>query len=92
MALEEYLLEDARFTGDYLFFYVHKPSVIIGAHQNAYKEVNARYIADNGVIVSRRLSGGGAVYHTGVNLNYTFVFAKPESVRFEKLLGPSAMR
>jgi lipoate-protein ligase A len=88
MELEEYLLENTRFTDDYLVFYVHKPSVIIGAHQNAYKEINARYIGENGVIVARRLSGGGAVYHDGGNLNYSFVFSKPESVRFDKLLAP----
>lgn len=88
MALEEYLLDQPCFTDDYLFFYVHKPSVIIGAHQNAYKEVNARYIDQNGIIVARRLSGGGAVYHDGGNLNYSFVFSNPDNFNFVNLVRP----
>jgi lipoate-protein ligase A len=38
--------------------------------------------------LSRGDSAAAARVHDGGNLNYSFVLAKPESVRFEKLLGP----
>ncbi len=73
MAFEQYLLENGKFSGGYFFFYIHRPSVIIGSHQNTYREINYGYIKDCGIIVARRLSGGGAVYHDGGNLNFSFV-------------------
>ncbi len=77
-ALEEYLLESKKHCGNYLFFYVHRPSVIIGAHQNAYKEVNAAYLEENKIILARRISGGGAVYHDSGNLNYSIILNEKE--------------
>lgn len=73
MALEEYLMESDKHRDDYVFFYIHRPSVIIGRHQNAYAEVNSAYIKEHGIIVSRRISGGGAVYHDEGNLNFSFI-------------------
>ncbi len=91
MALEEYLLTNEKFAGEeFLFFYIHSPSVIIGSHQNAYAEVNLKYVRENSVIVSRRLSGGGAVYHDSGNLNFSFILNKGnnELVDFKKHTAP----
>ena len=46
-----------------LLFYINQPSIIIGKNQNTIEEINTDYVEDNGIIVVRRLSGGGAVYH-----------------------------
>lgn len=34
-----------------------------GRHQNPFKECNLQNMENDGVILSRRRSGGGAVYH-----------------------------
>ena len=73
MSLDEYCLE--RFPSDSTVFYLWRnaPSVIIGRNQNAYAEVNLPYLRANGIILARRVTGGGAVYHDLQNLNYTIV-------------------
>lgn len=78
-ALENYLITDPKFTDDYFFFYIHKPSVIIGKHQNAYEEVNTEFIKNNNIYVARRLSGGGCVYHDEGNLNFSFITNKEKN-------------
>jgi lipoate---protein ligase len=77
-ALEEYLLTDAP-KEDFIFFYIHKPSVIVGRHQNTLEEINKTFVDQEGIIVARRLSGGGAVYHDDGNLNFSFVQTAQES-------------
>ncbi len=57
----------------YSFFYINQPSIIIGKNQNTIEEINTDYVEDNGIIVVRRLSGGGAVYHDLGNLNFSFI-------------------
>ena len=56
-----------------LLFYINQPSIIIGKNQNTIEEINTDYVEDNGIIVVRRLSGGGAVYHDLGNLNFSFI-------------------
>ncbi|MBO9598779.1 MAG: lipoate--protein ligase [Cohnella sp.] len=73
LALEEYILRKLPAEDDYLLFYINEPSIIIGKNQNTAEEVNASYVADNGIHVVRRLSGGGAVYHDLGNLNFSFI-------------------
>lgn len=58
---------------DFLLFYINQPSIIIGKNQNTIEEINTDYVEENGVIVVRRLSGGGAVYHDLNNLNFSFL-------------------
>ncbi len=71
-ALEEYLLLDAP-EDSYLFFYIHKPAIIVGAHQNTIEEINEEYVREKKITIARRMSGGGAVYHDHGNLNFSFV-------------------
>jgi lipoate-protein ligase A len=71
LATEEYLLKNSQ--DDYIFIYVNKSSVVVGKHQITQKEVNSRFISENKVLVARRLSGGGAVYHDEGNLNLSFI-------------------
>jgi len=73
LALEEYSVRNLNMNDDYLLFYINKPSVIIGKHQNTIEEINEDYIKQNNVSVIRRISGGGAVYHDEGNLNFSFM-------------------
>jgi lipoate-protein ligase A len=88
-ALEDYLLNEAE-EDDYVFFYIHKPSIIVGKYQNTIEEVNKDFIDDNNIIVARRLSGGGAVYHDHGNLNFSFVHkaSKKDVNDFKKFTKP----
>ena len=71
LATEEYLLKYC--SGEYIFLYINQPTVVIGKHQIAPKEVNSKYTIDHGILIARRLSGGGAVFHDEGNLNFSFI-------------------
>jgi len=73
LAIEEYALKNLNINETYLLFYINKPSIIIGKNQNTIEEINTEYVDSNGIIVVRRLSGGGAVYHDLGNLNFSFI-------------------
>lgn len=74
LAIEEYLLKTMDVEKEpVLLFYINQPSIIIGKNQNTIEEINTDYVEDNGIIVVRRLSGGGAVYHDLGNLNFSFI-------------------
>ena len=74
LAIEEYILKNMDIEkDDFLLFYINQPSIIIGKNQNTIEEINTDYVEENNVIVVRRLSGGGAVYHDLNNLNFSFL-------------------
>lgn len=73
LAIEEFALKHLDINETYLLFYINKPSIIIGKNQNTIEEINTDYVENNGIIVVRRLSGGGAVYHDLGNLNFSFI-------------------
>ncbi len=73
LALEEYIVRNFDETEDYLLFYINRPSIIIGKHQNTVEEINADYVKEKNITVTRRISGGGAVYHDFGNLNFSFL-------------------
>lgn len=69
MAHDEFLLEGLAET--VFCLWQNAPAVIIGLNQSAYAEVNLPYLESNGVVLARRVTGGGAVYHDLGNLNYS---------------------
>lgn len=74
LAIEEYALKTMDVEKDsFLLFYINQPSIIIGRNQNTIEEINTDYVEENDIIVVRRLSGGGAVYHDLGNLNFSFL-------------------
>ncbi|WP_353947565.1 lipoate--protein ligase [Sporolactobacillus sp. Y61] len=72
-ALEEYALKYLDINETYLMFYRMAPTVIVGRNQNTAEEINRDYIRANKVTVTRRLSGGGAVYNDPGNLSFSFI-------------------
>lgn len=73
LAQETYLLKEKNIDEPIIFFYINRPSVIIGRNQNTLEEVNEDYVNTHHIDVVRRLSGGGAVYHDFGNLNFSFI-------------------
>ena len=71
MAFDEWCLEHGP---DEPVFYLwrNRPSVIVGFNQVAGNEVNLDYLREHGILLVRRVTGGGAVYHDLQNLNYSF--------------------
>ena len=91
LALEEYCVRNLDVENEmYLLFYINKPSVIIGKHQNTIEEINKQFVDRNGIQVVRRISGGGAVYHDFGNMNFSFITKySPEFFHnFEKFTKP----
>lgn len=77
-ATTDYIVNQLELDEPAIFLGIHKPTVMIGRYQNAYAEVDQRYLEENDIVLVRRLSGGGAVYHdmgnimcllTGPNIN-----------------------
>lgn len=91
LALEEVLFRrlGPDFPGCFLLWR-NGPSVIVGRHQNTREEVDAAWLAERGVPVVRRNTGGGAVYHDLGNLNFSFMEYAPErgKVDFARYLEP----
>ena len=71
LAIEELLLKNSK--EEYLILGINSPSVIIGKHQSAHREVNTKFVIENHIPVIRRISGGGTVFHDWGNLNFTFI-------------------
>ena len=87
LAIEEYLFEHT--SDDVFMLWQNEPTVVIGKNQNAYAEINMNYVAENNINVSRRITGGGAVYHDLGNVNYTFISTKEnKGIDFEYFTKP----
>lgn len=77
MSFDEYCLQRLPSDDDVFYLWQNRPSVIIGHNQDAQREVNLDYLRSNGIVLARRVTGGGAVYHDLQNLNYSIVGRKP---------------
>ena len=88
LAAEEYLLKQSE--EEFFMIYVNDPSVVVGKHQNAVAEMNLSFVLQSGLKPARRISGGGAVYHDGGNLNFSFITNEEEGdfIQFKKYTRP----
>jgi lipoate-protein ligase A len=88
LATEEFLLKNS--SEDFIFLYINNPCVVIGKHQIAPKEINSIFTSNNNILIARRLSGGGAVYHD--NISYQQITKTVHSFLkksgFEVILSP----
>ncbi|MFD1318092.1 lipoate--protein ligase [Loigolactobacillus zhaoyuanensis] len=73
LATEQYLMNEKNFDAPLLLFYIEGPSIIVGRNQNTLEEIDQKYVREQNIVVTRRLSGGGAVYHDLGNLCFSFV-------------------
>jgi lipoate-protein ligase A len=72
LALEDHFLRGGADL-PLLFFYVNRPSVVLGRFQNPWLETNLPYLVQNDIWMVRRQSGGGCVFHDEGNLNFSFI-------------------
>ncbi|MFX0151215.1 MAG: biotin/lipoate A/B protein ligase family protein [Candidatus Hodarchaeota archaeon] len=57
-------------------FWRNPKSVVLGRNQSVEDEVDLEYCKKNEITLSRRISGGGTVYHDKGNLNLSFFLPK----------------
>ncbi|MDP2900906.1 MAG: biotin/lipoate A/B protein ligase family protein [Candidatus Bathyarchaeota archaeon] len=80
-----------------LRFWSNPRSVIVGRGQSLKLEVNRDFCRKNGILVCRRISGGGAVYQDEGNLNVSLIYPRhalerPNDVREATRLLPSLIK
>ncbi|WP_251546384.1 lipoate--protein ligase [Limosilactobacillus caecicola] len=81
LATEQYLMNSDRIKPPFMLFYIEKDCIIVGRNQNTLEEINQQYCEENDVTVTRRLSGGGAMYQDIGNMCFSFV-VPADDIRF----------
>lgn len=78
LATEEYFFRLLPASDSILLFYINKPSVIMGRFQNPWVEIDLDLLNEKKVLLVRRQSGGGTVFHDEENLNWSIITPKSE--------------
>lgn len=78
LALERYLLDHTDQNTCTLLLWQNNNTVVIGCNQNPWKECRTGLLQEEGVRLTRRFSGGGAVYHDLGNLNFSFICSEEQ--------------
>lgn len=88
LAAEEYLLKN--FDDNIFMLWQSDDTVVVGKHQNALGEINYRFVHENNIIVARRISGGGTVFHDAGNVNFSFIknVKSPADISFKQFTEP----
>lgn len=79
MALDDAMLEckSKNITPNTLRLLRFKPpAVLVGYHQDVEQEVRLEFVAQNGIDVNRRITGGGAIYFDSSSIGWEVIASK----------------
>lgn len=76
LATEDWIFRDLDPSVPVLFLWRNQPNIVIGRHQNPWRECDLEKMEAQGVLLTRRQSGGGAVYQDLGNSCFTFLAGK----------------
>lgn len=76
LATENWIFRDMDAETQVLFLWRNQETVVIGRFQNPWTECNLKAMKQDNVLLTRRQSGGGAVFHDLGNTNFTFLSGK----------------
>ena len=76
LATEDHIYRDMDPAVEVLFLWRNQPNIVIGRHQNPWAECDLETMERDGVLLTRRQSGGGAVYQDLGNSCFTFLSGK----------------
>jgi len=79
LALEQYLFKTASLGRAVMLSYRNDKTIVIGRHQNPWKECRVQKMEEDGIALCRRASGGGAVYQDLGNTCFSFLNEIPSS-------------
>lgn len=73
LATEDWIFRDLDPKDPVLYLWRNQETVVIGRFQNPWTECNLPKMENENVLLARRQSGGGAVFHDLGNTNFTFL-------------------
>lgn len=76
LATEDWIFRQMSPDAQTLFLWRNQETVVIGRSQNPWSECNLKKMEADGVLLARRTSGGGAVFHDLGNTCFTFLSPK----------------
>jgi len=76
LALENRLFDECGDDEFILYLWRSRNAVVVGRNQNAYSECNLKFMKQAGIQVTRRFTGGGAVFQDLGNTNFAFVMPR----------------
>lgn len=91
MAMQEYVRENIFLDEDILMPYSTAPQIQMGRYQNAVKEIDRDYVEENNIKLSRRDTGGGAIYLDRGNTSFCYLFntqGTDTDLNFKRLYEP----
>lgn len=86
LAKELDLLYNSNKNEKILYLWRNEPVVVIGKHQNPYKECNFEFMKEKNIKLARRPTGGGAVYQDLGNTCWTFLSPKFEPKKTSQII------